>query len=400
MANTQDETLFDLVIAGGAMAGATLALAVDTLTGGRAKIAIVEAAEPDDNHPGYDARCIAIAYGSCQILKEFGLWSTLASNASPIQHIHISDRGHFGQTAFSASHQGLPYLGNVIELTDAGQFFHQALSSRPAISVFCPSSVSSIERSIDSVSITLCDGRKLSSKLMVAADGAVSACCDMVGLSRHQHDFNQVAIIANVSTELPHQGEAFERFTPYGPVALLPMTRGRSSLVWCVPPDKLEETMALSDRAFLSCLQSAFGWRLGKLTEVGQRHSYPLILRQAEQIISHRFAVVGNAAQALHPIAGQGFNLGLRDVATLADEIATRLNNDQDCGDMTVLQGYRKRRETDRDKTVMITSGLVKGFSNHSGLLALVRNLGLNAMTAFPALKSPLLKQTMGLVKR
>ncbi|WP_281546003.1 2-octaprenyl-6-methoxyphenyl hydroxylase [Grimontia sp. SpTr1] len=391
---------FDVVIAGGAMAGATLALAIEQLTQAGLSVAVVEAAIPDNSHPGYDARSIALSYGSCQLLDNIGVWKTLSPFATPISKIHVSDRGHFGLTEMNARDEGLDYLGNVIELADAGRVFHQALGKAQNISLFCPAFVTDIKREIDSVTLTLNDGKALTAKLVVAADGALSSCCDMVGIERHEHDFEQVALIANVTTELAHQGRAFERFTETGPVALLPMSEGRSSLVWCVKPHEAPTMLSMSDDEFAQALQQAFGWRLGRLLHVGQRGSYPLILRQATRLTSHRFAVVGNAAQTLHPIAGQGFNLGLRDVVSLAEEIAKSHADGKDCGQMPVLQSYLARREPDRDTTVAMTSGLVHGFSNTTAPLILGRNLGLAAMSVFSELKAPLLQRAMGLVER
>ncbi|WP_028022956.1 2-octaprenyl-6-methoxyphenyl hydroxylase [Enterovibrio calviensis] len=391
---------YDVIIAGGAMAGATLALAIERLTQAQLSVAVVEAAIPDNAHPGYDARSIALSYGSCQLLEQLGIWQKVAPFATAINTIHVSDRGHFGLTEMNARKEGLPYLGNVIELADAGRVFHQALHQAKNITLYCPSFVTELRRETDKVSITLNDGQVLTTKLMVAADGALSSCCDMVGIARHEHDFEQVALIANVTTSLPHQGKAFERFTETGPVALLPMSEGRSSLVWCVKPHQADDLLALSDGEFTDKLQHMFGWRLGQLLHVGQRSSYPLILRQATQLVSHRFAVVGNAAQTLHPIAGQGFNLGLRDVVTLAEEIAQAHNEHQDGGNMMMLQRYLHRREPDRDATVAMTSGLVHGFSNTSAPLIVGRNLGLAAMSVFSGLKAPLLTRAMGLVER
>lgn len=391
---------FDVVIAGGAMAGATLALAIERLTNAGLKIAVVEAAIPDHRHPGYDARSIALSYGSCRLLENIGIWAELSPFATPISSIHVSDRGHFGLTEMHASHEGVAYLGNVIELADAGRVFHQALSKGKNITLYCPAFVTNIERSIEKVTLTLNDGLTLNTKLMVAADGAVSSCCDMVGIERHEHDFQQVALIANVTTDMAHQGRAFERFTQTGPVALLPMSEGRSSLVWCIKPHEAPAMLAMSDDQFADALQRAFGWRLGRLLHVGERASYPLILRQATRLISHRFAVVGNAAQTLHPIAGQGFNLGLRDVVTLAEEIANAYHEEQDIGAMPMLQAYLTRREPDRDATVAMTSGLVHGFSNTTAPLILGRNFGLAAMSVCSELKAPLLKRAMGLVER
>ncbi len=398
--NALSTSCFDVIITGGAMAGATLALALEKLTQTHLSIAVIESARPHQDNSGYDARSIALAYGSCQLLDKIGIWKNLAPFATPIKTIHVSDKGHFGMTQMHAEEERLPYLGNVIELSDAGRVFHDALKNTPTISFFCPAHLADISRHQTHIDVTLKSGEQLQTKLLIAADGAISNCCQMLNIHRHEHDFQQVAVIANISTEIAHLGRAFERFTPEGPLALLPMSNERASLVWCLPPDKATSLLKLNDDDFIEALQIGFGWRLGKIIKTGQRYTYPLILRQSEQLISHRFAVVGNAAQTLHPIAGQGFNLGLRDVITLAEEITQQTKIHNDCGAMPVLQAYFQRRKQDRDSTVAMTSGLVHGFSNHAFPLILGRNLGLIAMTAHPALKTPIIQRALGLVER
>jgi 2-octaprenyl-6-methoxyphenol hydroxylase len=217
-----------------------------------------------------------------------------------------------------------------------------------------------------------------------------------LGHQNISHDFEQVAVIANVDVSEQHMGRAFERFTASGPLALLPMSENRMSVVWCLSVDEAEEVMQLPHDAFLDGLQEAFGWRLGKIIKAGARASYPLILQQKEQVVSHRFATVGNAAQLLHPIAGQGFNLGIRDVKGLVDSVLEQ----EDVGVYSVLNGYMAGREKDRTETVNLTAGLVHIFSNDWFSLQLGRNMALMAMDNIPFLKAPLLTKTMGLVKK
>jgi 2-octaprenyl-6-methoxyphenol hydroxylase len=296
-----------------------------------------------------------------------------------------------------AKEVGVETLGYVVELADVGRIYHKQVKSCESIELLCPESVKAIERKQEEALITLESGEHIAAKLVVAADGAMSNCCQQIGLTLNEHNFDQVAVIANVTTQEAHCGRAFERFTNSGPVALLPMSEGRMSLVWCLRPEDAEAVMALNDEAFLTQLQTAFGWRLGKLEKVGQRASYPLLLRYREQNVSHRFAVVGNAAQTLHPIAGQGFNLGIRDVVSLAEEIA---RFSQDPGDYSVLSGFKRRRESDREATIGLTSSLVHLFSNDYLSLRVGRNLGLVAMDNCSVLKAPLLARTLGLVAR
>jgi 2-octaprenyl-6-methoxyphenol hydroxylase len=389
---------FDVVIAGGAMAGMTLALAINKLSERPLSVAVVESFKAEhQSHPGFDSRSIALSFGTVEILKQLDLWQEIAPVATAIEHIHVSDRSHAGMAEICAKEVGVETLGYVVELADVGRIYHKQVENCESIELLCPESVKAIERKQEEALITLDSGERIAAKLVVAADGAMSKCCQQIGLTLNEHNFDQVAVIANVTTQEAHCGRAFERFTNSGPVALLPMSEGRMSLVWCLRPEDAEAVMALDDEAFLTQLQAAFGWRLGKLEKVGQRASYPLLLRYREQNVSHRFAVVGNAAQTLHPIAGQGFNLGIRDVVSLAEEIA---RFSQDPGDYSVLSGFKRRRESDREATIGLTSSLVHLFSNDYLSLRVGRNLGLVAMDNCSVLKAPLLARTLGLVAR
>ncbi|MCD9467408.1 2-octaprenyl-6-methoxyphenyl hydroxylase [Photobacterium iliopiscarium] len=392
---------YDVVIAGGAMVGACLAIALDELTQHQLHIAVVEAVAADQHgHPGYDARSIALSHGSSRLLDTIQLWPTLANVATAIKHIHVSDRGHAGMVELSAQQLAVDALGYVIELAEAGKIFHHQLATRSNIDLFCPAKVEHIERTQAEALVRLNTGKRLRTKLVVAADGATSHCCELLHIGRDEYDFEQVAVIANITTAEPHQGQAFERFTEHGPVALLPMAQGRSSLVWCIEPQQQARIMALSDAQFLTELQAVFGWRLGALMVVGERHCYPLILRQSQRLVSHRTAVIGNAAQTLHPIAGQGFNLGLRDVMTLAEEIAAGVKRGADIGLPAVLGRYRERRLPDRQATIAMTTSLVSLFANDNPALAVGRNLGLMTMSLSNTLQAPLLRRAMGQVKR
>ncbi|WP_418113541.1 2-octaprenyl-6-methoxyphenyl hydroxylase [Vibrio scophthalmi] len=389
---------FDVVIAGGAMAGMTLALALDTLSRSQLRIAVVEPFTVDHQaHPGFDSRSIALSFGTVEILKSLGLWEQIAPVATAIKHIHVSDRSHAGMTNIDHSDISVAALGYVVELADVGRIYQTQLEQRPSISLLCPDSVHEIERTASHNVVTLQSGEQLECRLLVAADGAISSCCQALGFELKQHDFDQVALIANIRCQLAHQGRAFERFTEQGPVALLPMSDDRMSLVWCLRPEVAERVLQLDDAAFLAELQQAFGWRLGQMTQVGLRASYPLLLRYRAQNISHRFAIVGNAAQTLHPIAGQGFNLGIRDVASLAEEVVQSL---ADVGRYQVLNAFSRRRQADRDTTIAMTSALVHIFSNDYLSLRIGRNLGLAMMDNVPSLKTPLLQRTLGLVAR
>lgn len=390
-----------VIIAGGGMTGATLALALSHLTQGKLPVTLIEAVAPGDRaHPGYDGRAIALAAGTCQQLAAINVWPALADCATPITHVHVSDRGHAGFVNMAAADYGVSALGNVIELHEVGNRLYQQLRKAPGVTLRCPEQVSRVERHQDSVSVTLSGGETLQGSLLVAADGSRSHTAAACGIQWHSEDYQQIAVIANVTTQLAHQGRAFERFTQYGPLALLPMSNGRSSLVWCHPPEAQSRINNWSDAEFLAELQQAFGWRLGRFTHTGLRYSYPLALQKADRTVAHRLAVVGNAAQTLHPIAGQGFNLGIRDVMSLAETLAAAHREQADPGSFAVLQRYSQRRVADRAATIGVTDGLVRLFANRYLPLVVGRNLGLMTMDNLPWLRNRLAERTLGWVAR
>lgn len=390
-----------IVIVGGGMTGATLALALSHLTQGQLDVHLVEAVDPKGAaHPGFDARAIAIAQGTCQQLSRIGLWQTIADCATAIKTVHVSDRGHAGFVTLEAEDYRIEALGQVVELHDVGQRLFRLLNDAPGVTMHCPSRVAAFSRREEGVSVTLDDGTHIDAQLMVAADGSRSALGTQCGITWHQQPYGQAAVIANVSTAVAHEGRAFERFTEHGPLALLPMAQGRSSLVWCHALENVDQVMAWSDDRFCEELQKAFGWRLGKILHAGQRASYPLALTTASQSISHRVALVGNAAQTLHPIAGQGFNLGLRDVMSLAETLAQAWQEQKDCGAWSVLCQYQKRRQADKDATIGVTDGLVHLFANRWAPLVAGRNAGLMAMELFIPARDVLAQRTLGWVAR
>ncbi|MFP1723135.1 2-octaprenyl-6-methoxyphenyl hydroxylase [Lonsdalea quercina] len=390
-----------ILIVGGGMAGATLALAISTLSHGKITVDLIESRDPQDRlHPGFDARAIALSEGTRQQLETIGIWPALADAATPITTVHVSDRGHAGYVYLHARDYHVDALGYVVELHEAGKRLFSLLEHAPGVRLHCPATVVNVERDADGATLTLDNGDALRGQLLIAADGSRSQLAFAAGIRWQEHPYDQVAVIANVVTSEPHCGRAYERFTPHGPLALLPMSQGRSSLVWCHPQARQSEVDGWNDDTFRRQLQLAFGWRLGAITDVGERHSYPLALRTAERHISHRLALVGNAAQTLHPIAGQGFNLGLRDVMTLAETLVDAVSRGEDPGSYTVLDRYEQRRQPDRQTTVAITDGLVRIFANAYLSMEVARNLGLMAMNSLPVLRDSLARRTLGWVER
>ncbi|AXG43891.1 MULTISPECIES: 2-octaprenyl-6-methoxyphenyl hydroxylase [Photorhabdus] len=388
----------NVIIVGGGMTGATLALAISSLSKGQIHVSLIEAAELAQKHPGFDARAIALAYGTCQRLQQIGVWSALEDYVIPITHVHVSDRGHAGFVNLCAKEYNISALGHVVELYDAGQGLFGLLKNAPGVTLYCPSRVMAVERTLSSVAVILDSGERLQGELLVAADGSHSAIGHACNIQWQRHAYEQVAVITNVLTSEHPRGRAFERFTEYGPLALLPMSEGRSSLVWCHQLARRKEIAGWNNEQFLRQLQQAFGWRLGKILETGQRYRYPLTLSTANQQISHRLALVGNAAQTLHPIAGQGFNLGMRDVMTLAQIVSEAFAAGQDIGAYQVLANYQQQRVLDRENTIDITDGLIRVFANRYFPLQIGRNFGLMMMEKCPPMRDILARQTLGWV--
>lgn len=391
------DTHYDLVIVGGGMVGASLAVA---LKNSDLRIAVIEAVTNNaSQQPSYNDRGIALAYGSQRIFEAMGIWSQLAQYSTAITDIHVSDRGHFGVTRLSAIDEHVPALGQVIPARVMGQVLHSALAKQDKLSFICPASVQTLKQHNNFVEIELNTHQTLTTKLLVAADGGHSTVRRLLNLDALERDYQQTAITANITTERPHNGKAFERFTDTGPIALLPMSDNRCSLIWTVKTGDEVALLNATEHDFLNQLQHRFGYRLGQFLRVGQIQHYPLKLMQSDQPIQQRIVLIGNAAHNLHPIAGQGFNLGLRDVAALAD-VLTSPNASKDCGDARLLHDYQQWRQQDQDEIIAATSNLVNLFSNNNFLLGHCRGAALSIIDTLPVIKHRLAQKSMGLDKK
>lgn len=385
-------THYDVVIVGAGMVGTSLALALKETP---LKVALIESQDIiNDQQPSYDDRGIALSYGSQRIFESLGLGSELAAIATPIESIHISDRGHFGITRLSAIEEHVPALGQVILAKKLGHLLNQQLQLQPDLTVLSPIKVTAIEQFEQHVTITLSTGDAIETKLLVGADGQQSTIRQRLNLSVWQRSYEQTAITANVTPQQPHHNQAYERFTDSGPLALLPMSENRCSLIWTVKTSEHQDLLNLTDGDFLTALQQRFGTRLGAFKRVGKRSSHPLNLMQTKQPVQQRVLLIGNAAHSLHPIAGQGFNLGLRDVAVLA-QILT--DNADDVGAANVLHAYQAWQEKDQKTVIKSTDILVRLFSNANPVLGHGRAAALALLDCFPPLKSMLAKHSMGL---
>lgn len=392
---------YDLVIVGGGMVGASLAIAL----GGRGlRIALVEAHVPDaDSQPSYDDRAIALAYGSRRIFEAMGVWPQLDGIAEPIKGIHVSDRGHFGATRLRAADEGVPALGLVVTARELGRVLLKQLQADGGLDVIAPARVVDFVDDGERVAVEIEQQgvmTALSCALLVAADGGKSAIREQLDVPVRRWTYGQSAVVANISPSQPHHNIAYERFTDSGPVALLPMSEGRCALVWTVADDDVDATLALDDAAFLRAFQTRFGYRLGRFSRAGRRTAYPLSLLRVRESVRGRVAIIGNAAHTLHPIAGQGFNLGIRDVAALAEVVSEAHGADQDIGAPEILTRYEQWRLGEQRGVALATDGLARLFSNPLRSLRIGRNLGLLAMELVPGAKHPLARAAMGMLGR
>lgn len=399
MKSIQPKQHYPVVIVGGGMAGASLALALaqQGITCG-----VFEAFALDTpSQPSFDDRTVALSAASLNILKHLGVSDKLFSVAEPIQQIHVSEQGHIGFARLKAEDCDVTALGLVVENWQLGRVLHEKIEHHEGIDLFAPTRVTRLEQSAQEVSLRVetkeGDQRAeqvVTASLVVLADGARSPLRQTLHIESDVRDFETSAIVCNLSTQRPHKGCAFERFTPHGPLALLPLTQNRMALVWSKPREDVEHYLTLSEQDFAQKLESEFGARLGRITKVGKRNAFPLMQQKAETVFRGRCVLIGNAAQSLHPIAGQGFNLGLRDVATLSQCLHSV--KDADYGHYDVLSHYESLRQADRDKTVWTTESLARWFANPWAPMSLTRNLLLKALDVTPVAKEVFAQQAMG----
>ena len=394
---------YDILIIGGGMVGASLACALGK---SGLRIGIVEAvpiktpSQPGDN----GARTVALAYGSKRIFDGMGVWSEIQQRgAAPIKRIHISDRGRFGFTRLDARDAGIEALGYVVENRVLGTVLYEAMQGLKNVRLFCPAAMEAVAFKPDAAVVTVkCNGAvsTMTARLVVAADGADSAVRAAVGIKAQRVDYGQTAIVTTVVTEKPHGNTAYERFTETGPLALLPMDATRCAVVWSTRPQEVDSILSWDDAEFLRRLQERFGDRLGAFREAGKRQAYPLFLTRVKEHVRPRLALIGNAAHTVHPVAGQGFNLGLRDVAALSEVLVEAARAGRDVGDAQVLQRYADWRRRDNRVVAGFTGGLIRIFSNTFPPLAVARNLGLITVDLAPPVKRYLVRITSGLSGR
>jgi len=424
---TSPQAHYDIVIIGGGLVGASLACALQAATdrmrtGARAqplRVLVTEAAAHVDASPSFDARSTALSYGSQRIYQRLGLWDRLAPHATPIHHIHVSDRGHFGAVRLDSETMNVEALGQVIENRHLGEVLMQALTTAPDIDFLCPASIVSARHAQAGMTLTVAtqkqaqeqahaqkETREISASLVVLADGGKSTLCQQLGIGMRVEHYGQKAIIANVAFEKSHDNVAYERFTDSGPLAVLPLATlagdHRGALIWTLTHEDADATIGLSDDDFLAALQDRFGHRLGMFEKVGRRASYPLSLTVAQEQVRPGLVLLGNVAHTLHPVAGQGLNLALRDAESLAGLIMESCSGDEivSPGTMSVLQRFVSSQQTDQNLTIDFSHYMTRLFSSTNPGLVWARKFGMFSVDLLPVVKRGFARQAMGMGER
>ncbi|MCZ6802591.1 MAG: 2-octaprenyl-6-methoxyphenyl hydroxylase [Proteobacteria bacterium] len=389
---------YDLVIIGAGMVGASLACA---LAPSGLQIAIIESvALSNTKKSSYDDRGITLSLSSKRILEHIGVWQQVQSTATPIKKIHVSEQGRFGFTHLDASETGNTELGHVVVARSLGLVLHEKMSGFDNVELICPAALKHFQRADTGMTLEILrsdNAETLSTGLLVAADGSRSLVRRLAGINTKERDFKQTAIVANITTQKPNHATAYERFTQHGPVALLPIDNNRSVLVFTVSKECAERYLTMPDEQYMKTIETEFGRRLGKIEQIGQRRSYPIVFIEAIEQYQEQLILLGNAAHTIHPNGAQGFNLGLRDVAGLAECIFASIEKGLGLGDVSILENYIQLRQSDQQRVMRFTNGLASIFYNQLPLLGPARNLVMLLLDSIPDLKASFAEKAMGI---
>ena len=402
--NPLDNTT-DIAIIGAGMVGASLVHLLKPAIDQGTKVTLIERQELRwdgdfaSRPPSFDGRATALSYSTQTILDKIGVWSTLADRACPIQHVQVSDQGHFGQTHLHAEEQGTEALGYIVENSVIGQGLLAGLD-QANIDIHAPAQVQQVQMNAEGALLTFTDGATLQTKLLVLADGARSGLAGQLGIRHSKQDYGTHALVTQVKVNRSHNHWAYERFSQYGPIAFLPLNEQDYVVVWAVPNDEIEHIKAMPDNDFLAHLQQQVGDRIGTLVKVGTRASYPLSLIISNEQVRRSLVLLGNAAHGLHPVAGQGFNLALRDTAVLAEHLNRAIAAGKSPGDLEVLMAYQQQQSADQRNTILLSDLLPKVFGSQQLTVRLLRNLGLVGMSAAPTVRKLFARHAMGLGHR
>ncbi len=402
---------YDITVIGAGMVGASFTLALRGSLPERISILVVEAARSDPGHtasPSFDDRTTALSFGSSGILQQIGLWEELAVSVTPIDRIHVSDRGHFGSAQLDRESEGVAALGYVVENRHFGQLLNRGLHGRPGLDLLAPVRV----KSIDPVAagMHLCLGHEngeiseVSTSLVVLADGGRSPICSQLGIAIDRKQYGQRAIIANIGFDRSHNNIAYERFTETGPMAVLPLQplhgSPRGALIWTVAENDAEHLMASPEEQLVAMIQERFGYRLGRIQRIGECSCYPLSLQTAREQVRPGLVLLGNVAHTLHPVAGQGFNLALRDARELAAVLTGAVEAGKPVGGMETLQRFQFNQQKDQDRTVQFSHYLTRLFSTDRASLVWFRKFGLASIDIVPLVRHEFARGAMGLADR
>lgn len=391
------KTDFDIIIVGAGMVGSTLACALG-MQG--LQVAVIEAHRPDFDWPddSVDLRVSAITCASQQIFTSLGAWDAMCrQRVSPYRDMRVWDATGSGEIHFDSADLGEPLLGHIIENRVIQFALYEQLVEYDNVTFIAPVSVTGMKIEQDTASVTLDDGRKLSAALLVAADGSRSKLRELAGIETQGWSYHQHGVVATIKTSQSHLETAWQRFMPDGPLAFLPMSDGSSSIVWSTSPEHADELLALDDDAFLDALQATFGDRLGRMISCGPRAAFPLRMQHAKQYTQARLALLGDAAHTIHPLAGQGVNLGLADAATLAEVIADARAAGSDIGALKTLRRYERWRKGDNLAMMSTMDAFKRLFGSRMPMLKWLRNTGLSLTNRTTPVKNMIMRQAMGL---
>lgn len=369
-----------IIINGGGIIGLLLAQILSKLTRGDLEIFLIEKYSPYSCNVSLFKKIpnvIALSRESYFELTKINIDAILSAYSTSINRIEVSECFKFNTIFIQSSDYQLSELGYVVDINSMKKELFNMLSKQSMIHIYCPATIQKMYRKKSCNVVVLSNGIQINSKLIIAADGSGSELAANCGIEWFKWNYQQIAVVTEIVTEIPHFGTAFEQFTSCGPLALLPMSDNLSYVIWCISAQKRKEVLKWDTTQFAQELQKVFGWKLGQILNVKTRHFYDLWLIYAKRHIAHRIALVGNAAQTLHPVAGQGFNLGIRDAIVLANIVYQALYNNVDFGDYSTLELYQKRRQSDQRRTITITDSLIRIFSNNYLPLILARNFGL-----------------------
>ena len=397
----------EVIIVGGGMVGLSLALMLAKQNIAVKLLEAIKYPNYDDvnlapYHSSFDARNSALSRRTVQIYQELGLWSALQEHATPIFEVNITEQGSFGKARLKAEQEKVESFGQVIENAWLGRVLLTEVQKQPFIELIDGVQVTQLTQDADMAYIDASRGEEqlsLQAKLVIAADGRDSFCRKALGIGASEHDYDQVAIVTTVQTSKPHNHVGFERFSSLGPLALLPLPgEYRRSVVWPVKKGTEGEWLGdENDQHFLDALQDTYGDRAGKFQKTGKRFSFPLSQVLAEKQAVGRVVLMGNAAHTIHPVAGQGFNLCMRDAHVLVRYLTEQIAQNADLGDTEILQAYEASRLTDQQRVIKFCDSVVRGFSNSNPILKFIRNTGLVAFDTIPGIKPLVANYAMGL---